>query len=142
MVSTLGLRQAVSLFNQFRNVSRDGLKLRYLDVNGQIIQGVERDVDEISRTLTLTYPEGQTPDNPFIIEVVRDDTSAVAVVTLHDPNHVVAEPTSPEGQEMAEQEAQAPESDDDSLVIWLGVAGAVLLAVVVLGIVALVRRRR
>lgn len=49
MVSTLGLRQAVSLFNQFRNVSRDGLKLRYLDVNGQIIQGVERDVDEISR---------------------------------------------------------------------------------------------
>lgn len=32
-----------------QNVSRDGLKLRYLDVNGQIIQGVERDVDEISR---------------------------------------------------------------------------------------------
>lgn len=49
MVSTLGLRQAVSLFNQFQNVSRDGLKLRYLDVNGQIIQGVERDVDKISR---------------------------------------------------------------------------------------------
>ncbi|WIM72488.1 hypothetical protein QP028_16215 [Corynebacterium suedekumii] len=55
----------MSLFNQFRNIDQEGLKLRYLDVNGQIIEGVQRDIDEVARKLTLTYPEGQTPDNPL-----------------------------------------------------------------------------
>ncbi|MDY5785806.1 MAG: hypothetical protein SPK16_06910 [Corynebacterium sp.] len=68
---------------QYMGTDREGATLRYVDVNGQIIEGVTRDVDIASRTLTLTYPEGETPDNPFIMEVVRDDarTEFLAVIT-------------------------------------------------------------
>lgn len=82
LVVTVPLRRAAELA-QYARADREGAKLRYLDVNGRIIQGVQRDVDIPSRTLTLRYPDGETPDNPFIMEVVRDGTRAefIAVIT-------------------------------------------------------------
>lgn len=77
---------------QYANVSRDGAKLRYLDINGRIIQGVKRDVDIAARTLTLTYPEGETPDNPFIMEVVRDDSAAEFIAVITATNAAVETP--------------------------------------------------
>lgn len=145
IVATLGLREAMSLFNQFRNIDQEGLKLRYLDVNGQIIEGVQRDIDEVARKLTLTYPEGQTPDNPFIMEVVRDDTTAVAVVTLTDPNFTVARPASPEAQAAADADrAAAEEKQDQPDIVMAGaiVLGVLVLVAVVAVVAVLMRKRR
>ena len=91
IVASLGLGQAASLYRQFSDLDEDSVSLRYLDANGQIIDGVQRDIDVASRTLTLTYPEGQTPDNPFILQVVRGDES-VLVVRLIDESRQVAQP--------------------------------------------------
>lgn len=145
IVATLGLREAMSLFNQFRNIDQEGLKLRYLDVNGQIIEGVQRDIDEVARKLTLTYPEGQTPDNPFIMEVVRDDTTAVAVVTLTDPNFTVARPASPEAQAAADADrAAAEEKQDQPDIVMAGalVLGVLVLVAIVAVVAVLMRKRR
>ena len=60
----LGIKQALDLYNRFKNTNKDGHTLRYINAKGEFIEGVERRVDKASRTLELTYPEGQTPDNP------------------------------------------------------------------------------
>lgn len=86
LTAQLGMLEAARLYNEFSGVDQQGLKIRYVDANGQIIEGVKRNIDKASRTLTLTYPDGETPDNPFIIQVVRDSETAIAIVTLTDPN--------------------------------------------------------
>lgn len=82
LVVKVSLREAAELA-KYAKTDREGISLHYVDVNGNIIEGVKRDVDIPGRTLTLHYPEGQTPDNPFIIEVVRDGAAAefIAVIT-------------------------------------------------------------
>jgi hypothetical protein len=135
ITATLGMVQAVKLFNQFKDVSREGLSLRYLDAGGQPIEGVTREIDEVSRTLTLTYPAGQTPDNPFIMEVARDNT-AVAVVTLADPRTPVAP-----GAEAVDMTAVTA-AEDGTRTGTLVAAGVVGLVLVVGGGLLLGRRRR
>ncbi|WP_164546425.1 hypothetical protein [Corynebacterium hylobatis] len=135
ITATLGMVQALKLFNQFKDVSREGLGLRYLDAAGRPIEGVTREIDEVSRTLTLTYPEGQTPDNPFIMEVAREDT-AVAVVTLTDP----AAPVAP-GAEAVDMTAMTT-TDDGARTGTIVVAGVVGLVLLVGGGLLLGRRRR
>ena len=66
ITAKMGFKQAYDLYQQFKDTQENDVTLRYLDGEGNIIQGVERDVDASSRTLTLTYPEGEAPDNPFI----------------------------------------------------------------------------
>lgn len=138
IVASMGMVQALKLFNQFKDVSRDGLVLRYLDADGRVIDGVTRDIDEASRTLTLTYPEGDTPDNPFVLELVRDDV-AVAVVTLTDPGHRVRA-----GGEAEEVAVSASAEAADSRTGWLALAGvlSLVLAVGVFSLIARLRRSR
>ena len=136
----LGLGQAADLYRQFQGIDQDSVKLRYLDVNGQVIEGVTRDVDMASRTLTLTYPEGQTPDNPFILQVVRDG-AVILVVRLVADDHPVAR---------ADESAAVPAESDapsearvssDSPVPTVAVILAVLVLVAIVAVVAAVAAR-
>ncbi|QGU04529.1 hypothetical protein [Corynebacterium comes] len=142
IVASLGMMQALKLLNQFKDVSRDGLTLRYLDAEGRLIKGVARDIDEGSRTLTLTYPEGETPDNPFIMELVRDG-AAVAVVTLTDPN-VPIDGGADDGDpaSTARAEAAGVAGGDVTGVAQLAGAGVLGLLVIVGVVFFLARRRR
>lgn len=123
----LGIKQALDLYNRFKNTNKDGHTLRYINAKGEFIKGVERRVDKASRTLELTYPDGQTPDNPFIMELVRDsDKSAVLIVTLHDPNKDSAGVLPAEQQ--TGSDGNGSDSDDSSSVLpWAGGAVGVLL---------------
>ena len=56
------LGQAANLYCRFSDLDEDRACPRYLEVGGQDIEDVHRDADVASRPLTLTYPEGQTPD--------------------------------------------------------------------------------
>ncbi|WJY97521.1 hypothetical protein [Corynebacterium fournieri] len=132
---------------QYASYDTEGATLRYLDVNGQIIEGVERKVDKAARTITLTYPEGETPDNPFIMEVVRDSKADfVAVITSS------GSPVEQAGDDNADNEygsyAQrdnqgrgVDESTSLSDVVPLAIAGVALLAALALLIVFLRKRR-
>lgn len=123
----LGIKQALDLYNRFKNTNKDDHTLRYINAKGEFIKGVERRVDKASRTLELTYPDGQTPDNPFIMELVRDsDKSAVLIVTLHDPNKDSAGVLPAEQQ--TGSDGNGSDSDDSSSVLpWAGGAVGVLL---------------
>lgn len=138
--SKMGLTQAVNVYNKFGGSDTEGLKLRYLDGDGQIIQGVQREIDTASRTLTLTYPEDQTPDNPFIIQVVRTaDEKAVAVVRITSPGQLT---TAQGGEAEIPQEAQDASSEDTKFIaIAVGILILVLLLIIGL-IVALVKRSK
>lgn len=136
IVASMGMMQALKLFNQFKDVSREGLTLRYLDAEGRVIEGVTRDVDEVSRTLTLTYPEGEMPDNPFIMELVRDG-AAVAVVTLTDPRTPTA---AREGAEKSDETATPVAAGSSTG--WLAVAGVLVLLLGVGAVSLLARLRR
>jgi hypothetical protein len=142
MTVSLGLGQAADLYRQFGDLDEESVSLQYLDVNGQIIEGVQRDIDVASRTLTLTYPEGQTPDNPFILQVVRDG-KAVLVVRLIDESRQVAQPRQ-EGQS-PEGVARPTETNVASMgvelpVLWLSLGIIAVIAAVVAA--AVIRRRR
>lgn len=132
---------------KYASYDTEGATLRYLDVNGQIIEGVERDIDKASRTITLTYPEGQTPDNPFIMEIVRDGKADfVAVITSTNVPVEQAGDSNADNQygEYANQDGQGrgvDESSSISDVLPLAIAGAALLAAIALLIVFLRRRR-
>ena len=132
---------------KYASYDTEGATLRYLDVNGQVIEGVERKVDKTSRTITLTYPEGETPDNPFIMEVVRDGKADfVAVITS---TNVPVEKAGDSNEEnpygnYANQDGQGRGVDEGSSisdVVPLAIAGAALLAAIALLIVFLRRRR-
>ena len=132
---------------KYASYDTEGATLRYLDVNGQIIEGVERKVDKASRTITLTYPEGQTPDNPFIMEIVRDGKADfVAVITSTNVPVEQAGDSNADNQygNYANQDGQGRGVDGSSLisdVLPLAIAGAALLAAIALLIVFLRRRR-
>lgn len=154
LVVTVPLTRAADLA-KYARTDREGAKLRYLDVNGRVIQGVKRDVDIAKRTLTLTYPEGETPDNPFIMEVVRDDSVAefIAVITAKNAPVEQAEASASEGDDAAEQstnpyadvakQSQGAEPDSangNGIPVPLIVGGVGLL--VLLALVFTVLRRR
>lgn len=132
---------------KYASYDTEGATLRYLDVNGQIIEGVERKVDKASRTITLTYPEGQTPDNPFIMEIVRDGKADfVAVITSTNVPVEQAGDSNADNQygNYANQDGQGRGVDGSSSisdVLPLAIAGAALLAAIALLIVFLLRRR-
>ncbi|MDO5031638.1 hypothetical protein [Corynebacterium sp.] len=126
----LGLRQALDLYNRFKAMDHEGVTLRYLNAQGEFIQGVERSVDKASRTLTLRYPEGQEPDNPFILQLVKKDTQeAVLVVTLTDPHRPGSQDVPAEQQLGAQaQGGDGEEKQQDSTWVWL-LAGGVLAVI-------------
>ena len=139
---------------KYANADRDGAKLRYVDVNGQIIKGVKRDVNIGSRTLTLTYPEGETPDNPFIMEVVRDDAVSEFIAVITATNAPVeaereAEPEAGESDAKAENpygdivigQGESPDSGGGAeRFVPLAIGGVGLLVLLALLIAALRRR--
>lgn len=131
---------------KYASYDTEGATLRYLDVNGHIIEGVERKVDKTSRTLTLTYPEGETPDNPFIMEMVRDGKAEfVVVVTATNAAVERAEGDDSESESGAyatENQGRGVDGTSSrSSVLPLVVAGVSLLAALAL-LIALLRRRR
>lgn len=135
------LSQAADLL-PYSNVNHDGAKVRYLDINGKIIEGVTRDVDVAGRKLTLTYPDGQVPDNPFIIEVVRDDSRAEFIAVLTATNAPVAQV---ENEQASPYSEISPEGQDDEPdvwkdpITWMWIAAGVMLLV---GAVLIARDRR
>lgn len=136
ITAKMGLKQAYDLYQQFKDTQENDVTLRYLNGEGNIIQGVERDVDASSRTLTLTYPEGEAPDNPFIMQLLRNDGSGAAlIVTLQDPNYQSA------AENLDERQQKDPEEDGGSHLGWIigGAAAAVLIALIAL--VAILKRR-
>lgn len=142
IVASLGLGQAASLYRQFSGLDEDSVSLRYLDANGQIIDGVQRDIDVASRTLTLTYPEGQTPDNPFILQVVRGDES-VLVVRLIDESRQVAQPQ--QGSQAPAEFARPAATETASMgtgfpLLWLSLG--IIAVVAAVAAVTVIRRRR
>lgn len=139
IVSKLTMSQAVNLYNRFVGTSSEEVKLRYLDVNGKEIKGVKREIDKGSRTLTLTYPEGATPNNPFIIEVVKDGAS-IAVVTLTDPNVSAVQPTDPAKSPSQPSTISVDSSPTKKYGIY-AVGGLVVLLLVVGLVTALIRKR-
>ena len=132
---------------KYASYDTEGATLRYLDVNGQVIEGVEREIDKGKRTITLTYPEGETPDNPFIMEMVRDGKADfVAVITSTNVPVEQAGDSNEDNQygNYANQDSQGRGVDGTSSisdVVPLAIAGAALLAAIAVLIVFLHRRR-
>ena len=132
---------------KYASYDTEGATLRYLDVNGQVIEGVEREIDKGKRTITLTYPEGETPDNPFIMEMVRDGKADfVAVITSTNVPVEQAGDSNEDNQygNYANQDGQGRGFDETSSlsdVVPLVIAGAALLAAIAVLIVFLRRRR-
>ena len=132
---------------KYASYDTEGATLRYLDVNGQVIEGVEREIDKGKRTITLTYPEGETPDNPFIMEMVRDGKADfVAVITSTNVPVEQAGDSNEDNQygNYANQDGQGRGVDGTSSisdVVPLVIAGAALLAAIAVLIVFLRRRR-
>ncbi|OFR37994.1 hypothetical protein [Corynebacterium sp. HMSC077D03] len=130
ITAQMGVMQALDLYNRFKDTDEAGVTLRYLNAKGEFIKGVKRKVDKSSRTLELTYPEGQTPDNPFIMELVRDsDNAAVLVVTLTDPNKETAGDV-PNPDNGSGEGANADSKNSSSILPWAIGAGGVLLLIV------------
>ncbi|MCG7296783.1 hypothetical protein MHJ86_07930 [Corynebacterium afermentans] len=132
---------------KYASYDTEGATLRYLDVNGQVIEGVKREIDKGKRTITLTYPEGETPDNPFIMEMVRGGKADfVAVITSTNVPVEQAGDSNGDNQygSYANQDGQGRGVDGTSSlsdVVPLAIAGAALLAAIAVLIVFLRRRR-
>lgn len=140
ITAQLGLRQALDFYNQFGNLDQEQFTLRYVDADGNIIQDIKRDIDAASRTLTLTYPEGQAPDNPFYMQLVRNDGTGIEVIaSLTDPNYQRA------GEEAQNASATSTSSDDEgSNLLANGVIGLgiVILLIIIGFIIRKVSNRR
>ena len=114
ITAKLGFKQALDLYNRFKHLDDDGVTLRYLNAQGEFVEGVQRDIDKASRTMTLTYPEGTTPDNPFIMQFVQKESqSAELVVTLTDPTTAIAEGVPADQQLRADGQGNAEENGAD-----------------------------
>ena len=132
ITAQLGLRQALDFYNQFGNLDQEQFTLRYVDADGNIIQDIKRDIDAASRTLTLTYPEGQAPDNPFYMQLVRNDGTGIEViVSLTDPNYQRA------GEEAQNASATSTSSDDEgSNLLANGVIGlGIVILLIIIGLI-------
>ena len=143
LVVKVPLSRAADLM-KYTKTDTEGATLRYLDVNGQVIKGVKRDVDVAKRTLTLTYPEGETPDNPFIMEVVRDGKAEfVAVITATNAptEEASGDGESPYGEASASDQGPNTDSNGGGSIVPLIIGGLALLAAIALIIVFFVRRR-
>ena len=143
LVVKVPLSRAADLM-KYTKTDTEGATLRYLDVNGQVIKGVKRDVDVAKRTLTLTYPEGETPDNPFIMEVVRDGKAEfVAVITATNAptEEASGDGESPYGEASASDQGPNTDSNGGGSIVPLIIGGVALLAAIALIIVFFVRRR-
>ncbi|MDK8663150.1 hypothetical protein [Corynebacterium coyleae] len=132
---------------KYANYDSSNAKLRYLDVNGNIIEGVKRDVNVAGRTLTLTYPEGETPDNPFIMEVVENGAATfVAVITsTNAPVEQAAETDEENPYAGADNKGQGDSVDSGSSVgdlVPLIIGGGALIAALALLIIFLRKRSR
>lgn len=125
---------------QYANYDKEHATLRYLDVNGNVIEGVKRDIDIAGRTLTLTYPVGETPDNPFIMEVVRDG-NAEFIATITATNAPVEQAAADSDYAPRQGERVDAGGSSSRNIVPLVVAGAALLAALAL-LIALLRRRR
>lgn len=125
---------------QYANYDKEHATLRYLNVNGNVIEGVKRDIDIAGRTLTLTYPEGETPDNPFIMEVVRDG-NAEFIATITATNAPVEQAAADSDYAPRQGERVDAGGSSSRNIVPLVVAGAALLAALAL-LIALLRRRR
>lgn len=125
---------------QYANYDKEHATLRYLDVNGNVIEGVKRDIDIAGRTLTLTYPEGETPDNPFIMEVVRDG-NAEFIATITATNAPVEQAAAHSDYAPRQGERVDAGGSSSRNIVPLVVAGVALLAALAL-LIALLRRRR
>lgn len=121
----LSLSQAMNLQSKLRSVSTDGATVRYLTIDGEEIRGVKRQVNKSDRTLTLTFPPGHVPDNPVVIEAVREEKS-LAVVSLTDPSRPVAVAKDPT---LSPVRAEA-EPEGTSSLLWYVLGG---LAALILG---------
>lgn len=142
ITAQMGVSQALDLYNRFKDMDRNSVTLRYIDADGNIIEGVQRDINTTARTLTLTYPEGQAPDNPFIMQLIREDGSGVvADVTLRDPHYASADHAT---REQLEEERTAHDSADSSntKLIVAGLVIVVLIVALIAALVALARKRR
>ena len=134
ITAKLGMRQALDLYQRFGNLDEEQFTLRYVDAEGKVIQDVKRDIDAASRTLTLTYPEGQAPDNPFYMQLVRNDGTGIEViVSLTDPSFQRA-------GDVADDPVQASSADEEegSNAVTIGAIGIGILIVLI--IVALIIR--
>ncbi|MGV0426620.1 hypothetical protein [Corynebacterium pyruviciproducens] len=140
MTAQLGVLEAAKLYSEFSSVDREGLTLRYMDSEGRIIEGVKRNVDKENLKLTLTYPEGETPDNPFIIQVVRDGTEAISIVTLTAP---ASESGGEAGDTTTTGDEETASGEEHGGLGWIiGIAAVALVGVLVLLAVLLTVGRR
>ena len=137
ITAKMGLKQAYDLYQQFKDTEENDVKLRYLDGEGNIIQGVKRDVDASSRTLTLTYPEGEAPDNPFIMQLLRNDGSGAAlIVTLQDPSYQSA------SENLDKRQQEEPKDDNESSHMgWIIGGAAAAILIVLIALAAALKRR-
>lgn len=137
ITAKMGIKQAYDLYQQFKDTEENDVKLRYLDGEGNIIQGVKRDVDASSRTLTLTYPEGEAPDNPFIMQLLRNDGSGAAlIVTLQDPNY------QSESENLDKRQQEEPKDENESSHMgWIIGGAAAAILIVLIALVAALKRR-
>ncbi|WP_295804811.1 hypothetical protein [uncultured Corynebacterium sp.] len=137
ITAKLGFKQALDLYNRFKHLEDDGVTLRYLNAQGEFVEGVQRDIDKASRTMTLTYPEGTDPDNPFTMQFIKKESkTAELVVTLTDPNAAIAEgvPSDQQLSEESQDNNQGSGADGEgisfgTLTTALGGVGVVLLIV-------------
>ncbi|WP_347306934.1 hypothetical protein [Corynebacterium sp. SA-MJD20WY100] len=142
ITAQMGVSQALDLYNRFKDMDRNSVTLRYIDADGNIIEGVQRDINTTARTLTLTYPEGQAPDNPFIMQLIREDGSGVvADVTLRDPHYASADHATSEQLEKEQTAHDSADSSNTKLIV-AGVVIVVLIVALIAALVALARKRR
>lgn len=140
ITAKLGFKQALDLYNRFKHLEDDGVTLRYLNAQGEFVEGIQRDIDKASRTMTLTYPEGATPDNPFIMQFIQKESqTAELVVTLTDPTTAVAEGVPADQQLGADGQDNAEENGADgegnSAGRHIAAFGGVGLVVLIAGLV-------
>ena len=140
ITAKLGMRQALDLYQRFGNLDQEQFTLRYIDADGNVIEDVKRDIDAASRTLTLTYPEGQAPDNPFYMQLVRNGGTGVEViVSLTDPNFQRA------GDAANDPVQTAGTNDDDgsNMLIYGAIGiGIVIILIIIAVILRAVSKRR
>lgn len=130
----VGLGQAAQLARQFADIGGEGVELRYRDAEGNPIEGVTYELDTSALSITFTYPDGTTPDNPFLVDVVRDG-DAVATARLTAPSVPERVPASTPASSEALAQTQGPSATTYAL-------GAAALLAVAIGAGVATRRKR